>query len=174
LAQKNPGALNIDLKDKKVGATYPNGCHISEVEIDPETGEFEIVRYVACDDAGSIVNHQIVEGQMQGGITQGAGHIFGEQAVYDESGQLLTGSFMDYPMPRAVLVNNLTVTDYPVPTKTNPLGAKGVGEAGVTGSMPCLMNAVMDALRQGGVQHFDMPASAPRLWQALKSARGRA
>jgi len=174
LAKMHPGALNIDLKDRKVGATFPNGCHVSEVEIDPETGEFEIVRYVACDDAGSIVNHQIVEGQMQGGITQGAGHIFGEQAVYDSSGQLLTGSFMDYPMPRAVLVNNLTVTDYPVPTKTNPLGAKGVGEAGVTGSMPCLMNAVMDALRQGGVQHFDMPASAPRLWQALKSARGRA
>ena len=174
LAKMHPGALNIDLKDRKVGATFPNGCHVSEVEIDPETGEFEIVRYVACDDAGSIVNHQIVEGQMQGGITQGAGHIFGEQAVYDSSGQLHTGSFMDYPMPRAVLVNNLTVTDYPVPTKTNPLGAKGVGEAGVTGSMPCLMNAVMDALRQGGVQHFDMPASAPRLWQALKSARGRA
>jgi len=174
LAQKHPGALDIDLKDKKVGATFPNGCHVSEVEIDPETGEFEIVRYVACDDAGSIVNHQIVEGQMQGGITQGAGHIFGEQAVYDSSGQLLTGSFMDYPMPRAVLVNNLTVTDYPVPTKTNPLGAKGVGEAGVTGSMPCLMNAVMDALRQGGVQHFDMPASPPRLWSALQAAaRGR-
>jgi len=174
LAQKNPGALDIDLKDQKVGATFPNGCHISEVEIDPETGEAEIVRYVACDDAGTIVNHQIVEGQMQGGITQGAGHIFGEQAIYDSSGQLLTGSFMDYPMPRAVLVNNLTVTDYPVPTKTNPLGAKGVGEAGVTGSMPCLMNAVMDALRQGGVQHFDMPASAPRLWKALRAARGSA
>jgi carbon-monoxide dehydrogenase large subunit len=174
LARKHPGSLDIDLKDKKVGATYPNGCHISEVEIDPETGEFEIVRYLACDDAGNIVNHQIVEGQMQGGITQGAGHIFGEQAVYDESGQLLTGSFMDYPMPRAVLVNNLTVLDYPVPTRTNPLGAKGVGEAGVTGSMPCLMNAVMDALRQGGVQHFDMPASAPRLWSALQAARGRA
>ncbi len=175
LAQKHPGALDIDLKDKKVGATFPNGCHVSEVEIDPETGEAEIVRYVACDDAGNIVNHQIVEGQMQGGITQGAGHIFGEQAVYDASGQLLTGSFMDYPMPRAVLVNNLTVTDYPVPTKSNPLGAKGVGEAGVTGSMPCLMNAVMDALRQGGVQHFDMPASPPRLWSALQAAaRGRA
>ena len=174
LAKMHPRALNIDLKDRKVGATFPNGCHVSEVEIDPETGEAEIVRYVACDDAGTIVNHQIVEGQMQGGITQGAGHIFGEQAVYDSSGQLLTGSFMDYPMPRAVLVNNLTVTDYPVPTRTNPLGAKGVGEAGVTGSMPCLMNAVMDALRQGGVQHFDMPASAPRLWKALQAARGSA
>ena len=174
LARKNPGALNIDLKDKKVGATFPNGCHVSEVEIDPETGVAEIVRYTAVDDAGNIVNHQIVEGQMQGGITQGAGHIFGEQAIYDDSGQLLTGSFMDYPMPRAVLVDNLSVLDYPVPTRSNPLGAKGVGEAGVTGSMPCLMNAVMDALRQGGVERFDMPASPQRLWSALLSARGRA
>ena len=174
LAQKNPGALNIDLKEKKVGATFPNGCHVSEVEIDPETGVAEIVRYTAVDDAGNIVNHQIVEGQMQGGITQGAGHIFGEQAVYDASGQLLTGSFMDYPMPRAVLVDNLSVLDYPVPTKSNPLGAKGVGEAGVTGSMPCLMNAVMDALRQAGVQRFDMPATPQRLWSALRSARGSA
>jgi carbon-monoxide dehydrogenase large subunit len=171
LAKKHPGALNIDLKDKKVGSTFPNGCHICELEIDPQTGEVEIVRYVACDDAGTIINHQLVEGQMQGGITQGAGHILGEQAVYDESGQLLTGSFMDYPMPRAVLVNNLTVLDYPVPTKTNPLGAKGVGEAGVTGSMPCVMNAVMDALRQAGVKHFDMPASPPRVWAALQAAR---
>jgi carbon-monoxide dehydrogenase large subunit len=174
LVKKHPAALDVDLKDKKVGATFPNGCHIAEVEIEPETGTPEIVRYVACDDVGNIVNHQIVEGQMQGGITQGAGHVFGEQAVYDrDSGQLLNGSFMDYPMPRAMLVNNLTVIDHPVPTKTNPLGAKGVGEAGVTGSMPCLMNAVMDALRQAGVAHFDMPASPHRIWSALQAARGR-
>jgi carbon-monoxide dehydrogenase large subunit len=175
LAGRNPGALDVDMKDKKVGATFPNGCHIAEVEIEPETGEAEIVRYVACDDAGNIINHQIVEGQMQGGITQGAGHIFGEQAVYERgSGQLLNGSFMDYPMPRAVLVDNLTVLDHPVPTATNPLGAKGVGEAGVTGSMPCLMNAVLDALRQAGVSHFDMPASPQRVWRALQAARGSA
>jgi len=172
LAKKHRGRLDIDMKERKVGATYPNGCHVAEVEIEPQTGTTEIVRYTACDDAGTIVNHQIVEGQMQGGITQGAGHIFGEQAVYDAgSGQLLNGSFMDYPMPRAVLVNNLKVTDYPVPTKTNPLGAKGVGEAGVTGSMPCLMNAVMDALRQAGVEHFDMPASPLRVWQALQAVQ---
>jgi carbon-monoxide dehydrogenase large subunit len=171
LARKHPGALNVDLKDRKVGATFPNGCHICEVEVDRETGEIDIARYVACDDAGTIINHQIVEGQMQGGITQGAGHILGEQAVYDESGQLLTGSFMDYPMPRAVLVNDLTVLDHPVPTKTNPLGAKGVGEAGVTGSMPCIMNAIMDALRQAGVTHFDMPASPARVWKAIAAAK---
>src|SRR5690606_35322442 len=105
-------------------------------------------------------------------LTQGAGHVFGEQAVYDaQSGQLLTGSFMDYPMPRAVLVDGLTVLDHPVPTKTNPLDAKGVGEAGVTGSMPCLMNAVLDALRQAGVGHFDMPATPQRVWRAIEAAR---
>ena len=109
---------------------------------------------------------------MQGGITQGAGHVLGEQAVYDrETGQLLTGSFMDYPMPRAILVNNLRVLEHPVPTATNPLGAKGVGEAGVTGSMPCVMNAVLDALRQAGVTHFDMPATSQRLWAAIRSAK---
>jgi carbon-monoxide dehydrogenase large subunit len=174
LAKKYPGKLDFDLKDKKVGATFPNGCHIAEIEITPETGEVEIVRYVACDDAGTIINHQIVEGQMQGGITQGAGHVFGEQAVYDaESGQLVNGSFMDYTMPRAVLVNGLTLLEHPVPTKTNPLGAKGVGEAGITGSMPCLMNAVLDALRQAGVKHFDMPANPRRIWDALQRASGR-
>jgi len=173
LATKYPGRLDLDYKDRpKVPSTYPNGCHIAEVEVDPETGETEIVSYVAVDDAGNIVNHQIVEGQMQGGITQGAGHILGEQAVYDaETGQLLTGSFMDYPMPRAILVNNLRILAHPVPTKTNPLGAKGVGEAGVTGSMPCLMNAIMDALRSAGVTHFDMPATPLRVWRALQAAK---
>jgi carbon-monoxide dehydrogenase large subunit len=172
LARKFKNKLNLDYKDRpKVPGTFPNGCHIAEVEIDPETGETEIVAYVACDDAGTIINHQIVEGQMQGGVTQGAGHIFCEQTVYDASGQLLTGSFMDYAMPRAGLVGGLTVTDFAVPTATNPLGAKGVGEGGVTGSMPCLMNAVMDALRQAGVKRFDMPASQQRVWAALQAAK---
>jgi carbon-monoxide dehydrogenase large subunit len=172
LAKKYPGKLDLDYKDRpKVPGTFPNGCHIAEVEIDPETGECDIVSYVACDDAGTIINHQIVEGQMQGGVTQGAGHIFGEQAVYDASGQLITGSFMDYAMPRAGLVGGLTVTDFAVPTATNPLGAKGVGEGGVTGSMPCLMNAVMDALRQVGVKRFDMPASQQRVWAAIRAAK---
>ena len=172
LAQKHPGKLDLDYRDRpKVPSTFPNGCHVCEVEIDPETGETEIQSYLACDDAGTIVNHQIVEGQMQGGITQGAGHIFLEQAVYDENGQLLTGSFMDYAMPRAGLVGGLRVTDHPVPTETNPLGAKGVGEAGVTGSMPCLMNAVADALRGAGVKRFDMPASQERVWKAIREAK---
>src|SRR5688572_3956268 len=152
----------------KFGSCFPNGCHIAEVEIEPETGNAEIVSYVACDDAGNIINHQIVEGQVQGGLTQGAGQVFNELAVYDESGQLLTGSFMDYAMPRAGLVSGIKLLDHPVPTKLNPLGAKGVGEAGVTGSMPALMNAVVDALRQAGVESFEMPASPARVWKALQ------
>jgi carbon-monoxide dehydrogenase large subunit len=161
------GALDLAYQNK-FGACFPNGCHIAEVEIEPETGNTEIVSYVACDDAGNILNHQIVEGQVQGGLTQGAGQVLHELAVYDrESGQLLTGSFMDYAMPRAGLVQGIKLVDHPVPTKLNPLGAKGVGEAGVTGSMPALMNAIVDALRQAGVKHFEMPASPARVWSAL-------
>ncbi len=168
LAKKYPGKLDLDFKERpKVPGTFPNGCHIAEVEIDPDTGICEVVSYVACDDVGNIINHQIVEGQMQGGVTQGAGHILLEQGVYDSAGQLLTGSFMDYSMPRAGLVGGLSVIDHAVPTATNPLGAKGVGEGGVTGSMPAVMNAVMDALRGAGVREFDMPASPQRLWRAL-------
>ena len=172
LARRHKGRLDLDFKERpKVPATFPNGCHVAEVEIDPDTGEVEIQRYVACDDVGTIVNHQVVEGQVQGGVTQGAGHIFSEHTVYDAGGQLLTGSFMDYAMPRAGLVGGLQVIDHAVPTATNPLGAKGVGEGGVTGSMPCLMNAVLDALRPAGVTRFDMPASPQRVWAALQAAK---
>jgi carbon-monoxide dehydrogenase large subunit len=168
LARRREGELDIAYANK-FGATFPNGCHIAEVEIDPETGETEIASYVVCDDSGNIVNHQIVEGQVQGGITQGAGQVFNELAVYDrETGQLLTGSFMDYAMPRAGLVPEFKLLEHPVPTELNPLGAKGVGEAGVTGSLPALMNAVVDALRGAGVKHFEMPATPHRVWQALQ------
>jgi len=171
LVRKHPRAMTTRYENK-FGATFPNGCHVAEVEIDPETGEAEIVSYLACDDAGNVVNHQIVEGQMQGGVTQGAGQVFNELAVYDrETGQLLTGSFMDYAMPRAVLVNGLKIIEHPIPTQLNPLGAKGVGEAGVTGSLPALMNAVLDALRSAGVRQFDMPATPHRVWSALQAAR---
>ena len=171
LSRQRPGALDVAYQNK-FGATFPNGCHIAEVEIEPETGATEIVSYVACDDAGNIINHQIVEGQVQGGLAQGAGQVFSELAVYDTaSGQLLTGSFMDYAMPRAGLVNGLQLLEHPVPTKLNPLGAKGVGEAGVTGSMPALMNAVVDALLQAGVKQFEMPATSARVWQAIQQAR---
>ncbi|HYY62854.1 MAG TPA: xanthine dehydrogenase family protein molybdopterin-binding subunit [Burkholderiales bacterium] len=173
LAAKHPGAMDLAYANK-FGSCFPNGCHIAEVEITPETGEAQISSYVACDDAGNIINHQIVEGQVQGGIAQGAGQAFTELAVYDESGQLLTGSFMDYAMPRPGEVAGLKLLEHPVPTKLNPLGAKGVGEAGVTGSLPALMNAVVDALRQAGVTHFEMPATPRRLWEALQAAHRKA
>jgi len=173
LAAKHPGGMDLAYANK-FGSCFPNGCHIAEVEITPETGEAEVVSYVACDDAGNIINHQIVEGQVQGGLAQGAGQVFNEVAVYDEAGQLLTGSFMDYAMPRPGGVNGLRILEHPVPTKLNPLGAKGVGEAGVTGSMPALMNAVVDALRRAGVQRFEMPATPRRLWEALQAAHRKA
>ena len=171
LARKSAGGLDVAYANK-FGATFPNGCHIAEVEVEPLTGETEVVRYVACDDAGTIINHQIVEGQVHGGLVQGAGQVFSEQAVYDpDSGQLVTGSFMDYAMPRAGIMPEPRLVEHPVPTQLNPLGAKGVGEAGVTGSLPALMNAVVDALRQGGVTQFEMPATPLRVWQALQAAR---
>ena len=174
LAKKYAGtAQALDVRTEgKFGVTFPNGCHVAEVEIEPETGSAEIVKFTAVDDAGNIVNHPIVEGQMQGGITQGAGQVFGERLIYDsETGQLLTGSFMDYAMPRAGLVDGLTLRGHPVPTATNPLGAKGVGEAGVSGSLPALMNAVLDALRQAGVTHFDLPATPDRIWRVIQAAK---
>lgn len=166
-----PHPLDVHV-DATFGATFPNGCHIAEVEIDPRTGLAQIVCYVGCDDSGTVINHQIVEGQLHGGLTQGAGQVFGEHAVYDPgTAQLLTGSFMDYAMPKAVTIRGLTLLDHPVPTAANPLGAKGVGEAGVTGSLPTLMNAMMDALRGAGVSHFDMPATPHRVWLALRAAK---
>jgi carbon-monoxide dehydrogenase large subunit len=169
LAAREPGKMDLAYSNK-FGSCFPNGCHIAEVEITPETGEAQIVSYVACDDAGNIINHQIVEGQVQGGLAQGAGQVFDEVAVYDEAGQLLTGSFMDYAMPRPGGVGGLKLLEHPVPTKLNPLGAKGVGEAGVTGSLPALMNAVVDALGH----HFEMPATPRRLWETLQKAHRRA
>ncbi|HYX64198.1 MAG TPA: molybdopterin cofactor-binding domain-containing protein, partial [Burkholderiales bacterium] len=171
LAADRPKELDLAYANK-FGSCFPNGCHIAEVEIDPASGETQIVSYVACDDAGNVINPQIVEGQVQGGIAQGAGQAFAELAVYDpDSGQLLTGSFMDYAMPRPGDVRGLKLLEHPVPTTLNPLGAKGVGEAGVTGSLPALMNAVVDALRERGVRRFDMPATPHRIWQALRAAR---
>ena len=172
-AAAEPHPLNVRTQ-LKIGSTFPNGCHIAEVELEPETGHAEIVRYTAVDDVGNVINHTVVEGQMHGGLAQGAGQVFGEVAIYDRgSGQLLTGSFMDYPIPRAGVLNHLTIKEHPVPTNINSLGAKGVGEAGVTGSLPTLMNAVMDCLRTRGVTHFDMPASPQRIWDALQGRGGK-
>jgi len=156
------------------GMSYPNGCHIAEVEIDPETGAATIERYTAVDDLGHVVNPALVEGQVHGGVVQGAGQVFGEHAVYDaDTAQLLTGSFMDYVMPRADWLKHMEVHDHPVPTPTNALGAKGVGESGCSGSLPALMNAAMDALQPLGIRHLDMPLTPARLWHAIRRARSR-
>ncbi len=156
------------------GTSYPNGCHIAEVEIDPATGAAIIERYTAVDDLGHVVNPALVEGQVHGGVVQGAGQVFGEHAVYDpDSAQLLTGSFMDYVMPRADWLRGIDVHDHPVPTPTNALGAKGVGESGCSGSLPALVNATLDALRPLGIKHLDMPFTPARLWHAIRQARSR-
>jgi carbon-monoxide dehydrogenase large subunit len=151
---------------------FPNGCHAAEVEIDPETGTAAIVRYAAADDFGHVVNPVVVEGQLHGGLAQGAGQVFGEHARYDRaSGQLTTGTFMDYPMPRADLFGDICVIDHPVPSPSNALGAKGAGEAGTTGSIPALMSAILDALRPLGVTHLDMPVTPEKLWRAAADHR---
>jgi aerobic carbon-monoxide dehydrogenase large subunit len=168
-----PGPHPLDTKaEAKSGSTYPNGAHIAEVEIDADTGEVEVISYLACDDAGNIINHTLVEGQMHGGLAQGIGQVLGEHIVYDASGQLLTGSYMDYTMPRAgILPERVTLLDHPVPTPTNPIGVKGVGESGVTSSLPTVMNAILDALAPAGVTHLDMPATASRVWAAMQAAK---
>jgi carbon-monoxide dehydrogenase large subunit len=154
------------------GMTFPNSCHICEVEVDPETGAIEILKYSGVDDAGRVINHQVVEGQMHGGIMQGTGQVLLEHAYYDrDTGQLMTGTFMDYAMPRASNRVPVELEDLPTYTKTNPLGVKGVGECGVTGALATVMNAVMDAMRRGGVTHFDMPCTPQRVWAALQAAK---
>ena len=152
--------------------SYPNGCHACELEIDPETGTVELLNYVVVDDFGTILNPLLVKGQVHGGVVQGAGQILLENAVYDADGQLVTASFMDYGMPRADDMCGFEVLPNPVPTKTNPLGVKGVGEAGTVGAMPAVMNAILDALSPLGIHRLDMPASPPRLWAAIRDARG--
>ncbi|MGE5271889.1 MAG: xanthine dehydrogenase family protein molybdopterin-binding subunit [Thiohalocapsa sp.] len=152
--------------------TYPNGSHVCEVEIDPETGGLEIVNYVVVDDVGTVVNPVGLHGQIHGGVMQGLGQALMEAVVYDrESGQMLSGSFMDYAMPRAADLPVIEVTSNPVPTKRNPLGAKGAGEAGTVGALPAIVNAVMDALAPLGVKHLDMPASPARIWAAIHNSR---
>jgi carbon-monoxide dehydrogenase large subunit len=152
--------------------TFPAGTHICEVEIDPDTGVVQVVNFSACDDFGNIINPMIVEGQVHGGLTQGIGQALLENCVYDkDSGQLLTGSYMDYAMPRADDVPSFKVGTKVTPCTHNPLGAKGCGEAGAIGAPAALMNAVLDAMSEAGVKHFDMPASPHRVWQALQSAK---
>ena len=153
--------------------TFPNGCHIAEIEIDPETGHADVLSYCAVDDAGNVLDHILVEGQIHGGLAQGLGQALLERAVYEDgSGQLITGSFMDYAMPRAHhMPQVLRTIDHPVPATTNPLGVKGVGEAGTTASIAAIMNAIADAIPNGAADHMDMPATAEKIWQACRKAK---
>ena len=154
-----------------LATAFPSGAHVAEVEIDPDTGASEIVSYVAADDCGNIYNHTIVEGQLHGGLMQGIGQVFGEHIAYDpDTGQLLSGTFMDYFMPRAHILPPITLIDCGVPSPANSLGAKGAGEAGATGSVPALANAMFDALKAVNVRKIDMPYSPYRVWQAIHSA----
>jgi carbon-monoxide dehydrogenase large subunit len=151
-------------------SAFPGGAHVAEVEIDRDTGQVELARYVAVDDCGRVLNHVLVEGQLHGGIVQGLGQGLMEQCLYDPaSGQLLTGSFMDYAMPRPEIMTRVELHDHPVPSPSNPLGVKGAGEAGTTGALPALANAVIDALRPLGINHLDFPFSSARVWSAMKS-----
>ncbi|MGG5822233.1 xanthine dehydrogenase family protein molybdopterin-binding subunit [Falsiroseomonas sp. HW251] len=148
-------------------ATFPNGCHICEVEVDPETGAVRLDRYTVVDDVGTVVNPMLVKGQIHGGVAQGAGQALMETMRYDEGGQMLTASFMDYALPRAADLPAVAVLSNPQPTATNPIGAKGAGEAGTVGALPAVISAVCDAI---GVAHLDMPATPERVWAALRGA----
>ena len=151
---------------------YPNGCHVCEVEVDPETGEVTLARYAAVDDVGKIMNHLLCEGQIHGGVAQGVGQALMEAIVFDKDGQLLTGSFQDYAMPRAVDFPDLQSELTEVPARTNPLGVKGAGEAGATGAPPAVIGAILDALKPLGIEHIDMPATPARVWAAIKASAG--
>jgi carbon-monoxide dehydrogenase large subunit len=147
---------------------FPNGCHICELEIDKETGVVEIVRYSVVDDVGTVLNPMLLHGQIHGGVAQGAGQVLMEDIHFDASGQLVTASFMDYAMPHAHNLSDIEVESNPVPTKTNPLGTKGAGEAGNVGALPAVANAVVDALSEFGIRHIEMPATPERIWRAMQ------
>jgi carbon-monoxide dehydrogenase large subunit len=152
------------------GMTYPYGVYLCLVEVDRSTGAVQILQFDGVDDCGPVVNPLIVRGQVQGGIAQGIGQALMEQVVYDEDGQLLSGSFMDYAMPDAVSVPALHIGHTITPTPLNPLGIKGVGESGTIGSVPAVANAVMDALSPLGIRHIDVPLTSEKVWQAMQEA----
>ncbi len=170
IEELEPGLEETAFYDPK-NFTYPGGCHVCEVEIDPETGVTKVVNFVAVDDVGRVINPMIVEGQVQGGVAQGIGQALLEGAAYDANGQLLSGSFMDYTMPRADNLPNITVGTEITLCTHNPLGSKGCGEVGAIGSPPAVINAVVDALKEYGVRHLDMPATAEKIWSIIQANR---
>jgi carbon-monoxide dehydrogenase large subunit len=168
-----PNTLTVMHVSGGVPSAFPNGFQAAEVEVDPETGIIEVVRYASVNDFGTVVNPMLVEGQVHGGLVQGIGQVLMERTVYDEDGQLITGSFMDYAMPRAEDVPNFEVLHHPVPATTNPLGAKGCGEAGCAGALVSVSNAVIDALAELGIKHIDMPMTAEKVWRAVQDAKAK-
>jgi carbon-monoxide dehydrogenase large subunit len=171
LPADGPQSLDVRHVSEGVPAAFPNGCHVAEVEIDPQTGQTEVVKYTSVNDFGTVINPMLVEGQVHGGAVQGIGQAMLERTVYDADGQFLTGSFMDYCLPRAVDAPPFVTAHHPVPAKTNPLGVKGCGEAGCAGALTSVMNAIVDALAEFGIRHIDMPATPEKVWQAIKAAK---
>jgi carbon-monoxide dehydrogenase large subunit len=166
-----PQKLDAQLVGKAAPSAFPNGCHVCEVEVDPETGVAEVVRYAMVNDFGVMINPMLVEGQAHGGIVQGIGQALKEAVIYNEDGQLVTGSYMDYALPRADDAPMFAFGSHPVPAATNLLGAKGCGEAGCAGALPSVMNALVDALSELGVKYIDMPATPLRIWEAIQAAQ---
>ncbi|HVC52306.1 MAG TPA: xanthine dehydrogenase family protein molybdopterin-binding subunit [Stellaceae bacterium] len=166
-----PQSLDVQNISNGPPSAFPNGCHIAEVEVDPDTGTVEVVKYTFVNDFGVVINPLLVDGQAHGGIAQGIGQALRERVVYDDDGQLLTGSYMDYAMPRAEDVPLFVNASHPVPATTNALGAKGCGEAGCAGALPSVMNALVDALSEFGIRHIDMPATPERVWRTIRDAR---
>jgi carbon-monoxide dehydrogenase large subunit len=166
-----PPGMPASLIGGNAPSAFPNGSHICEVEIDPETGESAVVRYAMVNEFGLIVNPLLVEGQAHGGIVQGIGQALKESLVYDADGQLVTGSYMDYALPAADDAPPFQFVSHPVPTRTNRLGAKGCGEAGCVGSLPSVMNAIVDALADYGITQLDMSATPMRIWQAIQQSK---
>src|SRR5947208_5647305 len=169
-----PTSLDVDHATKDTPSTFPNGCHVAEVEIDPDTGVVQVVRYTGVNDFGTIVNPMLVAGQLHGGVAEGIGQALMDGVSYDASGQPVTGSFMDYALPRAGDVPLMEVGDHPLPAKSNPLGTKGCGEAGCAGSLVCLVNAVLDALSEYGIKQIDMPLTPERVWRAIQDGKAKA
>ena len=169
-----PNSLSVrHVTAEPIQSVFPNGCHVAEVEIDPDTGEIEVVSYNSVNDFGTIINPLLVAGQVHGGVVQGIGQALMEKTAYDADGQLLTGSYMDYAMPRAGDMPEIGFESLPVPAKNNPLGVKGCGEAGCAGALTSVMNAIADALSELGIDNIDMPATPERVWQVIQDAKAR-
>ncbi len=167
LPEDVPQTLDVRHISDTPPSAFPNGCHVAEVEIDPDTGQIEVVRYFMVNDFGTLINPMLVEGQAHGGVVQGIGQAIFERTVYDEQGQPVAGTYMDYALPRASDAPSFSITSHPVPCKTNSLGVKGCGEAGCAGALPSVMNAVVDALSEAGITHIDMPVTSEKVWRAL-------